>query len=195
MSDPGLYAITVRKVLVDGEEMWRATVRELPDLAEFAATRDEAVTLAHDAIQDLQAAAAEDGRVFPEPFEDEEEYSGRVTLRMSKSMHRAAALHAVDEGVSLNSYIVECIARNPGAGVTAQTAEIPFVSLDTGKWADYVKQAFESKMNISTTTVMSSTIDAMANSGVQYALGTATHTGRSLSAVPAPLLRDIRRSA
>src|ERR1700719_2983451 len=102
MIDPDRYAITVRKVLVDGEDLWRATVRELPDVAEFAATREEATQLARDAIDDLQAAATEDGTPFPEPIDEEEEYSGRVTLRMSKSMHRATAMRAQTENASLN---------------------------------------------------------------------------------------------
>jgi hypothetical protein len=70
-----------------------------------------------DAIESLKASAAEEGRPFPEPIEDEEEYSGRVTLRMSKSMHRAAAQRAINEDVSLNSYIVECIALRSEADI------------------------------------------------------------------------------
>ena len=117
MTDAERYAITVRKVLVDDQEMWRTTVRELPDLAEFAETREEAIELALDSIESLKASAAEDGRSFPEPIEEEEEYSGRVTLRMSKSMHRSAAQRADAEEVSLNSYIVECIALRLGSFV------------------------------------------------------------------------------
>ncbi len=112
MTDAERYAISVRKVRVDDEEMWRATVRELPDLAEFAETRDEAIDLALDAIETLKVSAAEEGWQFPEPIEDEEEYSGRVTLRLPKSLHRAIALKAVDEDVSLNSYICTVLTAN-----------------------------------------------------------------------------------
>ncbi len=110
MTDAERYAVTTRKVVVDGEELWRATVRELPDLAEFAESREEAIELALDAIESLKASAAEDGRLFPEPAEDEEDYSGRVTLRLPKSLHREIALKAQDEDVSLNSYIVTNLA-------------------------------------------------------------------------------------
>lgn len=123
MKDAERYAVIVRKVLVDDQEVWRATVRELPDLAEFAETREEALDLALDAIESLKASAAEDGLPFPEPIEDEEDYSGRVTLRMSKSMHRAVNIRADIEDVSLNSYIVECIALRLGSLNTAQTSE------------------------------------------------------------------------
>jgi len=114
MTDAERYAITVRRVLVEGEELWRATVKELPDLAEFAETRDEAFDLALDSIESLKAAALEDGRPFPGPSDDDEEYGGRVTLRMPKWIHRAAALRAVTEDVSLNWYIVTVLAAHLG---------------------------------------------------------------------------------
>jgi predicted HicB family RNase H-like nuclease len=194
MIDAERYAITVRKVLADGEELWRATVRELPDLAEFAETREEAVELALDAIETLKSAAREERRPFPEPIEDEEEYSGRVTLRMSKSMHRVTALRAVDEGVSLNSYIVECIARNPPAGVAVQTAETPFGSIGFNKFVDYAK-LLEYKTGISTVMVTSSTVEASANSGGQFALGTASHAGALAPLKVLSQLREKRRTA
>jgi predicted RNase H-like HicB family nuclease len=135
MNDAERYAVTVRKVVVDDEELWRATVRELPDVAEFAATREEAMDLALDAIESLKKAAQEDGRPFPEPIDDEEEYSGRVTLRMSKSMHRATALRAIDEDVSLNSYIVECIAARQLTNISTQlSASASSVRFDYHKY-------------------------------------------------------------
>ncbi len=130
MTDAERYAIILRKVRVDDQDLWRATVRELPDVAEFAETREEVLDLALDTIESLQASAAEDGRPFPEPIEDEEEYSGRVTLRMSKSLHRVAALRADAEGVSLNSFIAECVAERVGHSAAVQ--EIGSWSTATG---------------------------------------------------------------
>lgn len=107
MSDADRYAITVKKVTVEDETLWRATVRELPDVAEFADTRDEAYELAIDAIVHLKQAAVEEGREFPEPAEDDdEEYSGRVTLRMPAHLHRSIAEKARADDMSLNAYIV-----------------------------------------------------------------------------------------
>lgn len=137
MTDPERYSIMVRKVHVDGEDLWRATVRELPDVAEFAATRDEAVALAHDAIIDLQDSAAEDNRPFPEPLEDDEEYSGRITLRLPKSLHRAIALKATEEDVSLNWYIVTNLAiglSERAASVTQGTEIQPLWTYEPTKY-------------------------------------------------------------
>jgi predicted HicB family RNase H-like nuclease len=106
MTDAERYAITVRKVRIEGEDLWRATVRELPDVAEFADTREIAISLATDAIESLMEDAKVEGRPFPEPIEDDDEYSGRVTVRLPKSVHRAVALQADEEGISINSYII-----------------------------------------------------------------------------------------
>jgi predicted HicB family RNase H-like nuclease len=105
------YSITVRRVSIEGEEFWRATVRELPDMAEFAETREEAIDLALDSIETLKQAAKEEGREFPEPLEEEDEYSGRVTLRLPKFLHREIATQAQMEDVSLNTYIVATLAK------------------------------------------------------------------------------------
>lgn len=43
------------------------------------------------------------------------EYSGKVNLRMPKSLHRDLARRAQEEGVSLNQMIVTALARSVGA--------------------------------------------------------------------------------
>lgn len=43
------------------------------------------------------------------------EYSGKVNLRMPKSLHRDLAHRAQQEGVSLNQMIVTALARSVGA--------------------------------------------------------------------------------
>jgi predicted HicB family RNase H-like nuclease len=109
MSDAERYSITLRRVEVEGEGLWRATVKELPDLAEFADTKERAFELALEAVEGLKKAALDEGRSFPEPADDDEEYSGRVTVRMPISVHRSISQQAEQEGVSLNSYIVEAL--------------------------------------------------------------------------------------
>lgn len=109
MNDAERYSITLRRVEIEGENLWRATVRELPDVAEFSETRERAFELALETIEGLKQAATEEGNSFPEPIEDDEEYSGRVTVRLPISLHRAVSQQAIDEGVSLNSYITAAL--------------------------------------------------------------------------------------
>ena len=122
MSDPDRYAITVKRVTVADENLWRATVRELPDIAEFADTREEAFDLALDAIVHLKQAAIDEDRQFPEPIEDEEEYSGRVTLRMPAHLHRTIAEKAQADDMSLNAYIVATLSVDLAQRVNALSA-------------------------------------------------------------------------
>lgn len=110
MINPDDYTITVKRVSLDGEFVYRATVRELPHLAEYADSHEEAYALARDAIQTLYEAAKQEGREFPIPSQDELEFSGRVTLRMPKSLHRQLSDQADAEGVSFNHFLVTVLA-------------------------------------------------------------------------------------
>jgi predicted HicB family RNase H-like nuclease len=105
MIDASKYTITVRKGYFDGEECFEARVAELPDVAEYADSFDEAYTLAIDTIETTAALFEEQGKYFPEPMLPADDYSGRVTLRLPKSLHRALSEAAGKEGVSLNQHL------------------------------------------------------------------------------------------
>lgn len=109
MTDPHAYGIEVRRRTIDGEAVFEARVRELPDLAEYADTFDEAYALALDAIETTAKVLAERGRAMPAPIEPVDDWSGRVTLRLPKSLHRALGEAADAEGCSLNQHIVNVL--------------------------------------------------------------------------------------
>lgn len=109
MINPADYTITVKHVIADGEPVYRASVRELPHLVEYAASPEEVYALALDAIQTLYEAAKEAGRLFPAPSIDELEFSGRVTLRMPKTLHRQMSNQADEQGTSFNHYLVSIL--------------------------------------------------------------------------------------
>lgn len=54
------------------------------------------------------------GQAIPEPMA-EQEYSGKLMLRLSRSLHRRAAEMAHAEGVSLNQFILTTLAERVGA--------------------------------------------------------------------------------
>ncbi|MCH8537128.1 MAG: type II toxin-antitoxin system HicB family antitoxin [Alkalimonas sp.] len=109
------YSITVRKGEFEGEECFEARVREFPDLTEYADSFEEAYALAVDAIETTIEIFAEKNRVIPTPMDVADDFSGRVTLRMPKSMHRAYSQWAEYEEVSLNQLIVNCLSHALGA--------------------------------------------------------------------------------
>jgi predicted HicB family RNase H-like nuclease len=110
VNKPSEYGISVRLVRADGEETYEARVAELPDVVAFGDTYGEAYEMALESVEGLQAQFAEMGRGFPAPEVVETDFSGRVTLRMSRSMHAAVHRRASMDGVSLNQWIVEAVA-------------------------------------------------------------------------------------
>ena len=114
MIDPERYNINLRRVTVDGDVLYEARVREFPDATEYAESAQEAYELALDTIEASLEVLQEQGRPFPEPASVVEDYSGRVTLRVPKSLHRRLALTAEDEEISLNQYLVSLLAFHAG---------------------------------------------------------------------------------
>lgn len=108
------YSITIRSVVVDGMNLFQAAIKELPDIAEYGETYAEAYELAVDSIKTTAEIFAEEGRAMPAPLRVEDDYSGRVTLRLPKSLHRRIALDAENEGVSLNQHIVGVLTYSAG---------------------------------------------------------------------------------
>lgn len=105
MIDASKYNITVRKDWFDDELCFEARVAELPDVAEYADSFGEAYALAIDTLEVTAEIFASQGKSMPEPIIPADDFSGRVTLRLSKSLHRALAKAAEDEGVSLNQHL------------------------------------------------------------------------------------------
>ncbi len=109
MIDAEKYNISIKKITEDGETCYEAKVKELPDIAEYADTFQEAYDLALDSINTTYEYFEEKGKPFPAPYVANEEYSGRVTLRTSKTLHRFLAESSEEEGVSLNQHIVNIL--------------------------------------------------------------------------------------
>lgn len=129
MIDPHAYGIELQRRVIDGETVFEARARELPDLAEYADTAEEAYALALDAIETTAAAFAEMGREMPVPMEPMDEYSGRVTLRVPRSLHRALAMAADEEGCSLNQHIVNLLGYFTGYAHAEKAAEAHWQSV------------------------------------------------------------------
>ena len=126
MFDASLYNISVRKGNFDGEVFYEAKVKELPDVAEYADSHEEAYLLAIDTIETTAEMFNEQGRVMPLPMVENEEFSGRVTLRMPKSMHAAVSRWAEDEDISLNQLIVNCLSFGLGQKFGMQQSQSIF---------------------------------------------------------------------
>jgi antitoxin HicB len=96
------------------EDYWAATFPELPGLVAAADTWDELAQKIKDAKESYFAAALDAGLPIAEPGDSSEPASGRVLLRLPKTLHRQATRAAARDGVSVNTFLVSAIARELG---------------------------------------------------------------------------------
>jgi antitoxin HicB len=101
------------EVYRDGD-YWAAEFPELPGLAAGHETWEGLQTALDDAKRAYFEAALERGLPIPLPAERQLEFSGKLVLRLSKSIHRDAARMAERDGVSLNTFIASAVARELG---------------------------------------------------------------------------------
>jgi antitoxin HicB len=96
------------------EDGWFAKVVELPGCMTWADTFEELGPMIEDAKRGWIEDALEHGDPVPEP-RSTEDFSGKVNLRMPKSLHRDLARRAQKEEVSLNQLMVATLARSVGS--------------------------------------------------------------------------------
>ncbi len=118
--DPHAYNITIRRDSFEGEVLYEARVKELPDLAEYGESYQEAYDLVIDAIETAAEAFREKGRSLPTAMVPADEFSGRVTLRLPRSLHRALTETADAEGISLNQHLVNVLSYFSGFATGSQ---------------------------------------------------------------------------
>lgn len=91
--------------------VWFAFVRELKGCMTEADDFEAAARQIRDAMHEWIADAIEAGDPVPEPM-SEDEFSGKFSVRLPKSLHRDLVRRAEREGVSLNQYITSVLSRS-----------------------------------------------------------------------------------
>ena len=86
----------------DGEFV--GLVAELPSLSWLHSDQIEALRGIRQLVQDVVADMESSGETVPEPFA-ERPYSGEFKLRIPPELHRALAIKAAEENVSLNRLV------------------------------------------------------------------------------------------
>lgn len=100
------YPVTIH---ADPDGGFVAEIEELSGCMTQGETLEEVFEAIEDARCGWIQVAYEDGQSIPLP-RDVEEYSGKILVRIPKSLHRALARTAKWEGVSLNQYIASLLA-------------------------------------------------------------------------------------
>jgi predicted RNase H-like HicB family nuclease len=107
------YHITLVQDGEDSGGKWIAAAEELPDCTNRGATAEEAIAGLKEAMTAWIAAALKEGRDIPEP-RSTASHSGRLLLRMPRSLHAALTKAAERESVSLNQFITDALASAVG---------------------------------------------------------------------------------
>ncbi len=86
-----------------------AGVVELPGCMTEAGSAPEAVDALEEARAEWLSAAIEQGLAIPRPM-GVRDYSGKVFVRVSPSLHKRVALAAARQGVSMSQWVAEVLA-------------------------------------------------------------------------------------
>ena len=114
MMSPSAYTILITEGMHEGEFCFKSSIKELPDVAEFGDSYSEVYELAIDAIETTAEIMASKGRPMPAPMNGTDDFSGRITLRVPKTLHQHLVQRAEDDGISLNQQIVNTLIYDAG---------------------------------------------------------------------------------
>jgi predicted RNase H-like HicB family nuclease len=110
MTDASKYPASVFWSEEDGGFV--ALAPDLPGCSAFGKTQGEALDELEDAILGWIEAAQAAGNPIPKPSRkpEPEYYSGKLVLRIPRSLHATLASAAKDDGVSLNQHLLHLLA-------------------------------------------------------------------------------------
>jgi len=113
MKEKNLYRMRIYPIETNANTIeWAAEFPDLPGCVGAGDTAEEAVAMAMDAKKAWIGTAMEEGREIPKPKNiDEDNFSGKFTLRLPKTLHKELTLQAEEEGVSLNQYLLYLITK------------------------------------------------------------------------------------
>lgn len=109
-----LKAPYARIVMPEGNGSFVAEILEFPGCLAQGDTAQEALANLERAAKGWIEAALEQGQEIPPPTTNQG-FSGRLALRLPRSLHRQATLLAQRDGTSLNQFLVTAVAARVGA--------------------------------------------------------------------------------
>ncbi len=114
------YPIVLSHTEAGDDPGWTATVEELPGCEAHGRTPERAAAAVAEAVERWVREAEAEGRDVPPPGAAAA-HSGKLLVRMPRSLHADLVRASEREGTSLNAYIVAALAasvawRRPAAG-------------------------------------------------------------------------------
>ncbi len=95
----------------DDEGDWLAHFVEMPNVSAFSDTPENALKELETAWEGVKESYIKHGEQAP-VAPSRKKYSGQFNVRVNRSLHRALAIEAAREGVSLNAMIAKKLERS-----------------------------------------------------------------------------------
>ena len=105
-----------RTIVPQEDGTFHAEIIELPGCIATGSSAAEAYSELEEVAESWLSAALSANQAIP-PALEANDFSGKIVLRMPRSLHRKASLTAERDGVSLNQFMVTCIAECVGASL------------------------------------------------------------------------------
>jgi antitoxin HicB len=102
-----------RIVVPEADRTFRGEILEFPGCIATGDTPAETLSALDEIASAWLEGALERNQPIPEPIENTE-FSGRLVLRLPKSLHKKAKMLAERDGTSLNQFIVMSVAEHVG---------------------------------------------------------------------------------
>ena len=109
------YRVEVSKLTMEDGGGYMAYMPELNCFGD-GETPEDAIADVYAVAEDLIAIAIEDGKDVPAPqyYKDLDEFSGKLSIRLPKTLHKQLSLRAKTEECSINQLIANYIAMGIG---------------------------------------------------------------------------------
>jgi len=96
---------TYREEWSQEDDAYIARCLEFPSLATHGPSPEEALSEMRELVSNIIAELSANHESIPEPL-GIRPYSGKLVLRLPKSIHRDIAIRAAEEGVSINQFLL-----------------------------------------------------------------------------------------
>jgi antitoxin HicB len=103
-----------RMILPESDGSFRGEIMEFPGCIATGDTAPETLTTLEEVARSWLVSALERGQNIPVPIDNNNDFSGRLVIRIPKSLHKKATFIAEREGVSLNHFITTSLSESVG---------------------------------------------------------------------------------
>jgi predicted RNase H-like HicB family nuclease len=121
-----------RTVMPETDGTFRAEIIEFPGCIAVGDTAVEALESLEDVATSWLEVALSKKQAIPAPIENAEGFSGKLVLRLPKSLHKKAAHMAAREGVSLNQFLLSSLSEQIGGKIVGANIRQRFAAMFFG---------------------------------------------------------------